>query len=297
MSSNRFPLSRGAGGGYDFRPSAQRHPRGSRSHAPRSPAMNRARLALVGAAAASTLAACAPAATQSAAPITDGESLIRAMHARYAGKWYNTLTFTQKTTRRLPNDSLRVETWNEYGAMPGRLRIEIGPREAGNGVIYANDSVYAVRGGQIRARRAQRNPLMVLGFDVYAQTPERSVQILREEGYTLAPLRTETYQGRRTYVVGGAPGDLHSRQFWVDAERLVYVRSFEPAPGDSTKTMEVRFDGYQSFGGGWVATLVDILVDGRSIQREEYSDVRVNVPLDPALWIPERWADAPHPPS
>jgi len=61
--------------------------------------------------------------------------------------------------------------------------------------------------------------------------------------------------------------------------------------------MEVRFDGYQPFGGGWVATLVDILVDGRSIQREEYSDVRVNVPLDPALWIPERWADAPHPPS
>jgi hypothetical protein len=259
--------------------------------------MNLARLALVCAASASALAACAPAATRSAVPITDGESLVRAMHARYAGKWYNTLAFTQKTTRRLPNDSLRVDTWTEYGAMPGRLRIQFGAREAGNGAIYANDSVYAIRGGRVTARRAERNSLMVLGFDVYAQAPERSMQILREEGFALTPLRTETYQGRRTYVVGGGPGDTHSRQFWVDAERLVYVRSFEPYPGDTAKTMEVRFDGYQPFGGGWVSTDVDILVDGRSVQREEYSNVRVNVPLDPALFVPERWADAPHPPS
>jgi hypothetical protein len=259
--------------------------------------MNRSSLALCSAAAVSLLAACAPAATRAAAPITDGASLLRAMHARYAGKWYSTLSFTQRTTRRLPNDSVRVDTWTEYGAMPGRLRIEFGPRAAGNGAIYANDSVYAVRGGRVAVRRAQRNSLMVLGFDIYAQPPERSMQILREEGFPLAPLRSEMWQGRRTWVVGGAPGDLHSRQFWVDAERLVYVRSFEPAPGDSTKTMEVRFEGYQQFGGGWVATLVDILVDGRSIQREEYSDVRVNMPLDPALFIPERWSDAPHPPG
>lgn len=259
--------------------------------------MKRARLALLCAVAASPLAACAPAATQTAANITDGESLIRAMHARYAGKWYNTLSFTQKTTRRLPNDSVRVDTWTEYGAMPGRLRIEMGAREAGNGAIYANDSVYAVRGGRVVVRRAERNSLMVLGFDVYAQAPERSMQILREEGFPLSPLRTEMWQGRRTYVVGGAPGDMHSRQFWVDAERLLYVRSFEPLPGDTAKTMEVRFEGYQPFAGGWVSTLVDIMVDGRSFQREEYSNVKVNERLDPALWIPERWSDAPHPPS
>ncbi|MFL5384588.1 MAG: hypothetical protein ACJ8GN_18860 [Longimicrobiaceae bacterium] len=252
------------------------------------------RLALL-LAAALPLAACTPAATRPAAAITDGEQLVRAMHDRYAGRWYNTLTFTQKTTRRLPNDSVRVETWREYGAMPGRLRIEFGPRENNNGVIYANDSSYVVRGGRVVARRPGRNALMILGFDVYALAPEQSVRILREEHFPMTPVRMETYQGRPTWVVGGAPGDMHSHQFWVDAERLVYVRSFEPFAGDTTKTMDVRFDGYERFGGGWVSTVVDILVDGRSIQKEEYSDVRVNVPLDPALWIPERWADAPHP--
>src|SRR4051812_15021211 len=39
----------------------------------------------------------------------NGEELIAMMHDRYAGKWYRTLTFTQKTT--LPDG--KVETWYE----------------------------------------------------------------------------------------------------------------------------------------------------------------------------------------
>lgn len=246
-------------------------------------------------AAALSLSACAPAATRPAAAVTDGESLIRAMHDQYAGKWYRTLTFVQKTTRPGPNDSVRVDTWYEYGAMPGRLRIEFGTRAGPNGAIYANDSSYAVRNGNVVARRPGRNSLMILGFDVYAQAPEQSIRMLREERFPMGPVRRDTWQGRPVYVVGGAPGDMKSTQWWVDAERLVYVRSFEPFGGDTTKAMEVQFNDYQRFGGGWVATSVDILVDGRSIQKEEYSDVRVDVPLDPALFVADRWSTAPHP--
>jgi hypothetical protein len=242
------------------------------------------------------LAACAPAATRPTAAITDGESLIRAMHDRYVGKWYRTIMFTQRTTRRLPNsDSVTVETWREYGAMPGRLRIEMGDPQANNGALYANDSVYRARNGRVDVRRAQRNPLMILGFDVYVLPPEQSLNLLREEGFPLSPVRTDTWQGRRVYVVGGAPGDLHSKQFWIDAERLVFVRSLEPFPGDTTKTLEIRFDDYRPYGGGWVAPTVDVTVDGRSIQREEYSDIRVDVPLDPSLFDPDKWATAVHP--
>jgi hypothetical protein len=32
-------------------------------------------------------------------------------------------------------------------------------------------------------------------------------------------------------------GDLHTRQFWVDKERLVFVRLLEPAPRDTSKTV------------------------------------------------------------
>jgi hypothetical protein len=254
----------------------------------------RARLAL--APAALLLAACAPAASNPApATPTTGEAVLRMMHDRYAGKWYRTLTFSQQTTRRMPNDSVVVQTWREYATIPGALRIEMGDPAANNGALYRGDSVFAVRGGRVAVRRAQRNALMLLGFDVYAVPTERIVQVLREEGYPMQPVRVDTWQGRRAYVVGGAPGDLHSKQFWIDADRLVFVRSLEPFPGDTSKTLEIRFDDYRPFGGGWVAALVDVTVDGKSIQREEYSGIRTDVALDPALFDPDRWASAPHP--
>jgi len=247
------------------------------------------------AAAALAAAACAPAATRpAAAQIRTPEQLISAMHDRYAGKWYTTLSFTQKTTRHLPNDSVRVDTWREWGAMPGRLRIEMGPPEAGNGAIYANDSVYGIRGGRAAVRRAQRNSLMVLGFDVYAQPVERSTAILREEGFLPGTLRTDTWNGRPVYVVSADANGAH-REFWVDAENLLYVRSMEPLGGDTTKVMDVRFEDYRQHGGGWVAERVAILADGKPLQMEEYTDVKVNQTFSPDLFDPDKWTTAPKP--
>lgn len=249
------------------------------------------------AAAALAAAGCAPAATRpAAAQIRTPEQLIAAMHDRYAGKWYTTLSFTQKTTRHLPNDSVRVDTWREWGAMPGRLRIEMGPPEAGNGAIYANDSVYGIRGGRATVRRAQRNSLMVLGFDVYAQPAERSMEILRDEGFLPGVLSTDTWNGRPAYVVRAEVNGAH-REFWVDAENLLYVRSREPLPGDTTHTkmMDVRFESYRPYGGGWVAERVDILADGKPLQMEEYTDVKVNQPFSPDLFDPDKWTTAPKP--
>ncbi|HET7463833.1 MAG TPA: hypothetical protein VFJ82_21435 [Longimicrobium sp.] len=258
--------------------------------------MNRTCITLA-AAAVMSLAACAPAATRPAsAQIGTPEQLLAAMHDRYAGKWYTTLSFTQKTTRHLPNDSVRVDTWREYGAMPGRLRIEMGDPAANNGAIYANDSVYAVRGGNVVARRAQRNSLMVLGFDVYAQPVAKSAEILREEGFLPGTLRRDSWNGRPMYVVS-SDANGH-REFWVDAENLLYVRSIEPLPGPAgapARVMDVRFEDYKQHGGGWVAERVDIQMDGKTFQLEEYTDVKVNQALSPELWVPEKWATAPKP--
>ena len=247
--------------------------------------------------AAAALAGCAPTATRGGggAPITDAESLIRAMHGRYAGKWYRTLSFSQQTTRVNAAGQSSTETWVEYGAMPGRLRIEMGPPEERRGAIYANDSVYVIRGGQVASRQGRMNELMTLGFDVYAQAPEVTLRQLRQQGFTLAPFRTDTWQGRPAYVVGGAPGDLKTKQFWVDAERLVFVRFTEAIPNDTTRFQDVRFNSYQPLGGGWIAPEVEVVVDGRRVFHEVYSDIRIDMPLDPSLFIPERWNDAVKP--
>lgn len=254
--------------------------------------MNRTRLTL--AAAAALALASAAAARPAAAQIRTPEQLIQAMHDRYAGKWYRTLSFTQKTTRHLPNDSTRVDTWREWGAMPGRLRIEMGPPEAQNGAIYANDSVYGIRGGQVVARRAERNSLMVLGFDVYAQPVERTVEVLRDEGFLPGTLRTDSWNGKPAYVVSADVNGAH-REFWVDSETLLYVRSVEPIPGTPPRVLDVRFENYKPYGGGWVAEHVDIRVDGKTVQEEAYENVKVNETFSPDLFIPEKWATAPKP--
>ena len=75
--------------------------------------------------------ACLLTARASAQPTPkSGEEVLQRMHDAYAGKWYRTLTFVQKTTRYRPDGTSNVSTWFESleHAGPGatRLRIDIG---------------------------------------------------------------------------------------------------------------------------------------------------------------------------
>lgn len=216
------------------------------------------------------------------------------MHDRYAAQWYANLTFVQKSTSLRPDGTpSRVETWYEAGAIPGRLRIDLGEPSRGNGVLYRGDSVYQFQEGRLVDRRKGRNPLMVLGFDVYRQPPARTMAQLADERIDLRVLRTDSLYGRTVYVVGAGPRDSTSNQFWVDADRLLFVRLVQT---DSARrvTRDIRFERYVQHGGGWVAEEVKVIVRGALVFHEEYSDVRVNVPLDSGLFVPERWSMATH---
>lgn len=237
---------------------------------------------VAGTVAALAIAGAAAGSARAQAP-TSGDQVVRAMHDRYASTWYKTLTFTQKTTRRTPADTMVIETWYETAAVPGRLRIDIAPRP-GTSYIFANDSIYVTRKDSVIRRVAGRNPLLILGFDVYGQPAEKTLDVLRAEGFNTAPLHDDTWEGRPVYVVGAAKGDLHSRQFWVDKERLLFVRLLEPARGDSTKMDDTRFDDYRPLGGGWIAALVESYSAGKLVQREEYSDIKADPPV-PANWF------------
>ena len=220
-----------------------------------------------------------------APPPRNGEALIRQMRERYEGRWYETLTFVQKTT--LPNG--KVETWYEALSAPGKLRIDIAPLDSQRTVLFRNDSLFEFHRGRRVAARPLVHPLMVLGFDVYLQRESVTIAQLRALGYDLSRLHETTWQGRPTYVVGAMAGDSTTRQFWIDKERLYFVRSLEPAPSDSTKTAETRFEKYREMGGGWLEHEVQFLVAGQVRMREEYGDTRVGVPLDTLLFRTDQW--------
>ena len=225
--------------------------------------------------------------------ITSADQLVAAMHDRYAGKWYRNLTFVQKSTFIRPDAAPRSETWYEAGAIPGRLRIDLGEPSKGNGALYRGDSVYSIQGGRVVDRRAGRNPLMILGFDVYAQAPSRTLDLLQDEHIDIKVLHMDTLYGRRVYVVGAGPNDETTNQFWIDADRLLFVRLIQTDP-ERRRTQDIRFESYRKHGDGWVAEEVKVFSGGRMVFHEEYSDVRVNVDLDDDLFIPEKWSTARH---
>jgi hypothetical protein len=215
---------------------------------------------------------------QAQAP-SDGADLVRLMHDRYVGKWYKTLTFTQATQRRTAADTMVHETWYEAMKLPGRLRIDVGATNGDPILLFAHDSTFTRRGGKTLPGRAGRNPLLLLGFDVYTQPTERTVAALREDGFDLSKIHQGTWQGRPALIVGAAAGDTTSKQFWVDTERLVFVRMIGPLAPGRPGLEEVRFDKYEPLGGGWLSTYVTATRDGKLIQSEAYSDIRVNVPV------------------
>jgi hypothetical protein len=239
------------------------------------------------------ISACSTRPTATPAPsapaISTAEQLVTAMHARYAGKWYPTFTFVQKNTRYLTEGRTDTSTWTEALSLPGRLRIDVEPRANGNGNIYRNDTVYVFNSGRLVRQARAPHPLLLLGFDVYFIPVERSMATLREIGFDLSRIHESTWQGRPAYVVGAAPGDTRARQFWIDRDRLVFVRLIEPSRRDTTKTSEIRFNRYYQVGDAWLSPEVEFLIDGARDFLEEYMQVRTGVPLDDAMFDPARW--------
>lgn len=223
-----------------------------------------------------------------------GEDVVEAMRARYAGKWYNTMTFQQKTSRLLPSGKWDVQSWYEAMKLPGRLRIDFEPLSAGNGVLYARDSQIVASNGKVIQAGPGINDLLLLGFDVYANSPARTTALLRRQGFDLARVHESTFEGRPMIVVGALRGDMHRKQFWIDAERLYFVRLLEPVRTDSSKVQDIRFVNYEPRGDAWISPRVEIHNDGKLVFYEDYSDIRTNVPLDDSIFDPTPWKNPRH---
>lgn len=222
--------------------------------------------------------------------IRSGQDLLRAMHARYEKSWYQTVTFTQKSTTYKDDGSSSAETWYEAASVPGKLRIDIGPAADGKGYVLVDGNVSIIKDNKVAASRHSVNILLVLGFDVYRQDPETTIKVVKGEGYDLSKLREDTWEGKPAYVVGADKGDEKSRQFWVAKDTLLFLRVIEPAQADASKVDDIRFIHYEPLAGAWIAAGVEVYADGKKAFTEDYTDIRANVKLDPAVWDPQQFA-------
>lgn len=228
-----------------------------------------------------------------AAKIKNGEELVAAMHKKYAGKWYKTLTFVQKNTQYKPDGTTQNSVWYEAMSAPGKLRVDFDPLESGNGMMFADGMQHSFKDGKLARSQPMVHPLLVLGFDIYLQPVEKTVSQLKELKIDLSVLREEVWQNKPVYVVGAKQGDLRSAQFWIDKKNLYFVRMLQPAGKDRDHTSETQFNKYQKVkGGGWIAPEVVFMLDGKRNFLEEYTEIQTDVPLDANLFNTQNWMTA-----
>jgi hypothetical protein len=225
----------------------------------------------------------------------DGRALLARMHDRYANRWFQTLTFVQRTTQTKPDGTSQVSTW--YEAVRGtRLRIDVGDPTAGNGALYTPDSLYVLRAGKVVRTMAEGNPFLPLIMGVYIQPLEQTVAQIAPLKVDLSRIRVQDWEGKPTYVVGStSPTDTTSPQIWVEKDRLIVTRFLVPLmPTPDKRVQDVRLENNVAVGDGWLATRVRMLDQGKPMQTEEYSDWRVNVPLPATFFQAEHWGEGQH---
>jgi hypothetical protein len=232
-------------------------------------------------------------ASMNAAKITDGEQLVRAMHKKYAGKWYKTLTFVQKNTEYKPDGTTHNSVWYEAMSAPGKLRVDFDPLDKGDGLMFADGKQYSFKDGKLAGSRPTIHPLMVLAFDVYTQPAEKTVGQLKALQMDLSLLREDVWQNRAVYVVGAKKGDEKSPQFWIDKKNLYFVRMLQPVGKNKDRVSETQFNKYQrTKGGGWIAPEVVSMIDGKRTFLEEYTDIQTDIALDDKLFDTNSWMTA-----
>lgn len=213
------------------------------------------------------------------------------MYAKYEGQWYENLKFKQKTTFFGPKgDTSRVQYWYEAMQLPGRLAIKFEEMDGNNGILFKNGIQYGFANGQIIQQVDYIHVILLLGYDVYHQSPEITVELLEKSGYDLTKLYIDEWQGQSVYVVGTDKPDASKPQFWIDSERLIFLKNI--TIGRQNTIQEVQFYDYEKLGGGWIAKSVLFQANGNKGLLEEYEDIIVPDSLNANLFDPITFGNA-----
>jgi hypothetical protein len=221
-----------------------------------------------------------PMLTAPRAPV-DGRELVKAMHDRYAGRWYRDFMLVQDVTRYREGREENRERVIEYLSLPGRVRAITGPLEDGKAEIYADGTFHLYERGQLTRKVQSGHGVLALGFDVYVQAPERTIAQLEALGIDLERIREAEWKGHPAWVVGAGEGDDATPQFWVEKDRLLCPRVVTRL---STGVLDVEMGRFEPLGDGWIAAELLFKRNGQLVIREEYVTFRLVDRIDPALF-------------
>jgi hypothetical protein len=228
-------------------------------------------------------------AAQDTSAIHDGKSLLTAMHDRYKSTWYSNVAFEEKAITINPDGTTSTEIWDEVLDVPGKLRINRGEPAANNGFLLADSTVTTFKDGKPDGPHPFVHMLLVLGFDVYRQPPQTTIDQVASQGIDLAQIHEEKWDGEDVYVVGAAKGDLKSNQFWVEKKRLLFVRIIQTDKRDPKNLNDTRFRDYRKCGEAWISARVEFYTNEKNRFNEDYFNIHCNAKFDPSIFDPAKF--------
>ncbi|MEX0719651.1 MAG: hypothetical protein WD059_03210 [Balneolaceae bacterium] len=220
--------------------------------------------------------------------IKSGKDVVRAMHEKYEGRWYENITFEQETTFYGPNEEVqRTQIWYEAIKLPGRLAIKFDDLEGGDGILFKDGVQYGFADGEKIQETERIHDLLVLAFDVYGQSPDSTFRQLETAGYNLDEWYEDNWEGKAVYVVGTSEPSMTIPQFWIEKERLLFVRNI--TVGRQNSIQEVQFNKYEQLGDGWIAPEVIFIANGQKGLLEEYTNIETPDSLSDDIFDPEKF--------
>ena len=226
--------------------------------------------------------------------IASATSLISAMHDRYDGKFFKTMTFLQENTAYTTTGEEQKSQWFVHVQAPGKLRIAFLPVSQKSGLVQVGERVASFDNGIRVDFRPSVNPLLLLAVDAYAGPPAAVLKGLDSLGVDTDVIRTDEWEGRPVYVIGAKAGDSTSSQAWIDAEHLRLTRFIQKAGrGARTIISDIRVRNYREIDGFQVPTEFLTLRNGRPVWREQRTDIRINTELPAGVFDQALWREIP----
>ncbi len=208
-------------------------------------------------------------------PIT-GVDILSKMHKRYAGKWFKTFTFTQKTESYKNDTLIKTARWYEAIVFPDYFRISFGEVKDGNAVIFIKDSSYNFSKGKLVRKGLRGEDLIFLLGGMYFHPFDSVLKKMEREGYDIHKAYERTWNGRKYYVLGAQNEGEKLNQLWIDKEKL-FVKRFIKYNGNTKE--EGLLGDHVKIGKAWSETSCSFFIDDKLIQKETYYDCVANKPL------------------
>ncbi len=206
--------------------------------------------------------------------INDGSSLIKAMHAKYIDTWYKAFTMTQRIDFYRDGEVAKSEVWDEWIQSPGQIRVDKRDVSPSNTTLVTEGQLHVFHDGVQVHKAPMIHPLLLLGFDVYVQSPEESLLQLKSLKFDTTLFCESEWNGEAVYIIGSDDPELQSKnQAWIAKDTLLFVRMITPTQNGGVS--ETLFNAYKPLGEGWIATEVIFKRNGQITALEEYLEYEI----------------------